>query len=36
LWAKTGSLLKDNGKDSLSAVPQTVENAKRDNVPQCV
>lgn len=35
LWAKTGSLLKDNGKDSLSTVPITIENATRDNVSQC-
>jgi len=34
LWAKTGSLLKDN--DSLSAVPMAVESSIRDRVPECV
>ena len=35
LWAKTGSLLKDNGKDNLTVVPMTVENDAVDNVSQC-
>jgi len=36
LWAKTGSLLKDNDSDSLSAVPMAVESSIRDRVPECV
>jgi Cd2+/Zn2+-exporting ATPase len=36
LWAKTGSLLKDNNSDSLSAVPMAVESSIRDRVPECV
>jgi len=36
LWAKTGSLLKDNDSDSLSAVPMAIESSIRDRVPECV
>ncbi|MHC4556837.1 MAG: HAD-IC family P-type ATPase [Planctomycetota bacterium] len=36
LWSKTGSLLKNDDKGSLSTVPLTVENAMRENVSQCV
>ena len=36
LWAKTGSLLKNNDSDSLSAVPMAVESSIRDRVPECV
>jgi Cd2+/Zn2+-exporting ATPase len=36
LWAKTGSLLKDNNSDSLSAVPMAVESSIRDRAPECV
>ena len=35
LWAKTGSLLKGNGKDNLTVVPLTVKNDAVDNVSQC-
>jgi len=36
LWAKTGSLLKDNNSNSLSAVPMAVESSIGDRVPECV
>src|SRR3990172_6127945 len=36
LWAKTGSLLKNNDSDSLSALPMAVESSIRDRVPECV
>jgi len=36
LWAKTGSLLKNSGSDSLSVVPITVESNTRDSIPECV
>jgi len=36
LWAKTGSLLKDNDSESLSAVHLAVESSVRDRVPECV
>jgi heavy metal translocating P-type ATPase len=36
LWAKTGSLLKNNSSDSLSAVTLTVDSTTRDNVSECV
>ncbi len=36
LWAKTGSLLKNNGSDSLSVVPIAVESTTSDSVPECV
>ena len=36
LWSKTGLLLKNDDNGSLPVVPLTVENAKRENVSQCV
>lgn len=36
LWAKTGSLLKNNGSDKLSIVSMPVENDTRNSVPECV
>lgn len=36
LWAKTGSVLKDNNSDSLSALPMAVESSVRDRVSECV
>ena len=36
LWAKTGSPLKDNNSDGLSAVHMAVESSIRDRVPECV
>jgi Cd2+/Zn2+-exporting ATPase len=35
LWAKTDSLLKNNGNEGLSGVGLTVENAMSGNVSQC-
>ncbi|MHC4385357.1 MAG: heavy metal translocating P-type ATPase [Planctomycetota bacterium] len=36
LWAKTGSLLKNSGSDSLSVAAITVESNTRDRVPEYV
>ncbi|MDD5134532.1 MAG: cation-translocating P-type ATPase [Phycisphaerae bacterium] len=35
LWAKTDSMLKNNGNVGLTAVGRAVENARKDNISQC-